>query len=117
MSSHGIVYAIASGSDALRLVFFNTCFSFNQAEGCIQNVDAAIGMKEEIGDDGARVFASQFYSSIGFGHSITKAFAQAQAAMTMEDRDQADIPSLYRKPGLSDQNLTLVRPNLTSTAK
>lgn len=111
VSKQGIVSAIAAGSDAVRLVFFNTCFSYNQAKGCIENIDAAIGMKQEIGDDGARVFASQFYSAIGFGHSITKAFAQAKAALTMEDPGQADIPDLYHRPGLTEEELTLVRPN------
>ncbi|AZF47909.1 hypothetical protein [Pseudomonas sp. R2-7-07] len=110
VSKEGIVSAIAFGSESVKLVFFNTCFSFNQAQSCIENVDAAIGMRREIGDDGARVFSSQFYSGIGFGHSIPKAFAQARSALMMEDLSQADIPELHLKEGLSEEELTLVRP-------
>jgi hypothetical protein len=110
VSKEGIVSAIAFGSESVKLVFFNTCFSFNQAQSCVENVNAAIGMNREIGDEGARVFSSQFYSGIGFGHSIPKAFAQAKSALMMEDLAQADIPELHLKEGLSEEELTLVRP-------
>jgi hypothetical protein len=76
------------------VVFFNSCFSYNQAEACAGDISAAVGMNREIGDLAARVFAAQFYSGIGFGLSVPKAFAQAQAALMMEDMDQADIPEL-----------------------
>lgn len=110
VSKEGIVSAIAFGSESVKLVFFNTCFSFNQAQGCVENVNAAIGMNREIGDEGARVFSSQFYSGIGFGYSIPKAFAQAKSALMMEDLAQADIPELHLKEGLMEEELTLVRP-------
>lgn len=110
VSMEGIVNAIAFGSESVKLVFFNTCFSFNQARSCVEKIDAAIGMNSEIGDEGARVFSSQFYSSIGFGYSISKAFDQAKAALMMEDLSQADIPELHCKEGLSEEALTLVRP-------
>lgn len=45
----------------------------------------SIGMNTSIGDDAARVFAAQFYSSIGFGLSIQKAFDQAKAALMLEE--------------------------------
>lgn len=110
ISKEGIVSAIAFGSESVKLVFFNTCFSFNQANSCVANVNAAIGMKREIGDNGARIFSSQFYSGIGFGYSIPKAFAQAKSALMMEDLSQADIPELYLNQALSEGELTLVRP-------
>jgi hypothetical protein len=105
----GIVSAIAYSCESVKLVFFNTCFSYNQAQSCIQHVNAAIGMNREIGDEAARVFFSQFYSAIGFGHSIPKAFGQAKAALMMEDLSQADIPELYLKEGLTEDELRLVR--------
>jgi hypothetical protein len=110
VSKDGIVSAIAFGSESVKLVFFNTCFSFNQARSSVEKIDAAIGMNREIGDGGARVFSSQFYSSIGFGYSIPKAFEQAKSALMMEDISQSDIPELHLKVGLSEEELTLVRP-------
>ena len=50
----------------------------------VKHVEAAVGMTVDIGDDAARVFAAQFYSSIGFGHSIKRAFEQAKAALMLE---------------------------------
>jgi len=70
-------------------------------------------MNREIGDLAARVFAAQFYPAIGFGISIPKAFAQAHAALMMEDMDQDDIPELYQSSTCSEEELTLVRPTAT----
>ena len=67
----------------MKLVFFNTYFSFNQAQAAVQDVIAAIGMNETIGDEAARVFSSQFCSGIGFGYSIEKAFKQGKVALMM----------------------------------
>ena len=53
-------------------------------ENDCDHVDVAIGMNTSIGDEAALVFASQFYSSIGFGKSIKTAFDQAKAALMLE---------------------------------
>lgn len=72
VSKEAIVQTMMSTSDEIKLVFFNTCFSYGQAQTMVQHVDAAIGMTTTIGDDAARVFAAQFYSAIGFGLSLKK---------------------------------------------
>lgn len=41
-------------------------------------------MNTSIGDEVALVFASQFYSSIGFGKNLKIAFNQAEAALMLE---------------------------------
>ncbi|MBH3442376.1 hypothetical protein I5L59_02125 [Pseudomonas moraviensis] len=112
VAKEAIVSAIAFSSESVKLVFFNTCFSFNQAQSCIKNINAAIGMSREIGDQGARVFAAQFYNAIGFGRSIPKAFQQAVAALMMEDLEQRDIPQLFVNEELSEEELTLVMPHV-----
>ncbi len=58
-------------------MFFNACYSRAQAEAAAQHVDVAIDMNAPIGDEAARVFATQFYSAIGFGYSVRRAFEQA----------------------------------------
>lgn len=103
----GIVSAMAFGSENLKLVFFNTCHSFNQAEACISHIPAAIGMNRDVGDLPARYFAAQFYSSIGFGHSIHRAFHQAKALVAMEFPGEEAIPEVYEQ---GDESLVLVRP-------
>ncbi|KTT05096.1 hypothetical protein NS376_00780 [Pseudomonas oryzihabitans] len=108
-----IIRAIATSAENIKLVFFNSCFSYAQAQACAGTVSATIGMNGEIGEFSARVFAAQFYSAIGFGLSIPKAFAQAQAALMMEDIDQAHIPELYQNSTCTEEDLTLVRPAAT----
>lgn len=110
ISKQAIVQTISVASASVRLVVFNTCFSFNQAQAAVKYVDAAIGMNTTIGDDAARVFSSQLYSGIGFGRSIVAAFNQAKAALMMEAPEEAETPRLYIKEGVLDDDLFLVKP-------
>lgn len=96
--------------DSVRLVFFNTCHSYNQAFACIEYVDAAIGMNQEIGDTAARIFASQFYSAIGFGKSIPAAFRQAKSALMLEGIPEETTPELHLREGVEESDLVLVKP-------
>lgn len=64
VSKEAIVQTMMSASDTIKLVFFNTCFSYGQAQAVVEHVDAAIGMTNSIGDEAARIFAAQFYSAI-----------------------------------------------------
>lgn len=110
VSKDAIVQTMSLLSDSVKLVFFNTCFSYNQAMACVQHVHAAIGMNTSIGDDAARVFAAQFYSAIGFGLSIPAAFKQAKAALMLEGIPEESTPELYLRDGVEEDELILVRP-------
>jgi hypothetical protein len=110
VSKEAIVQVMMSAGDHIRLVFFNTCFSYGQAQAVVEHVDAAIGMNTSIGDDAARVFAAQFYSSIGFGQSIQKAFHQAKAALMLEGIPEENKPELYVRDGLDADEIIIVRP-------
>lgn len=115
VSKNAIVQTMMASSEGIRLVFFNTCYSRNQAEAVVEHVEAAIGMNTSIGDEAARVFASQFYSSIGFGHSVKKAFDQAKALLMMEGIPEEDTPELFLHDGLDPEMLVIVRPNIEET--
>lgn len=110
VSLEAIVQMMMACSGRIRLVFFNTCHSRNQAEAVVRHVEAAIGMNAEIGDDAARVFASQFYSALGFGFSVQRAFDQAKALLMMESIGEKDKPELFVKEGVSSLDLVIVRP-------
>src|SRR5690606_37023788 len=110
VSKEAIVQTMMVSSDSIRLVFFNTCFSYSQAQAVVEHVDAAIGMNTSIGDEAAKVFASQFYSAIGFGLSLKKAFQQAKARLMLEGIDEEDTPALYVKDGLDASEIIIVRP-------
>lgn len=110
ISKEAIIQTMVSTSDTIELVFFNTCFSFNQAREITRHINAAIGMNTSIGDDAARIFAAQFYSALGFGHSIYKAFEQAKGALMLEGIPEEQTPEIYNKETIDLQNLILVKP-------
>jgi hypothetical protein len=110
VSKEAIVQTMMASSEDIRLVFFNTCYSRNQAEAVVEHVEASIGMKTSIGDEAARVFASQFYSAIGFGLSVKKAFEQAKAILMMEGIQEEDTPELFIHEGVNPEDLVIVKP-------
>ncbi|MCA1579285.1 MAG: CHAT domain-containing protein [Acidobacteria bacterium] len=110
VSKEAIVQTMAAVSGVIQLVFFNTCYSRNQAEAVVKHVPAAIGMKTTIGDTAARIFAGQFYSAIGFGLSVKQAFDQAKAALMLENIREEDTPELFVGDGVDAESLILVKP-------
>lgn len=112
VSKDAIVQTMMASSENLRLVFFNTCYSKNQAESVVEHVEATIGMNTTIGDEAARVFASQFYSAIGFGLSIEKSFEQAKALLMLEGIEEENTPELFVHDGLDPDNLIIVKPQI-----
>lgn len=110
VSKQAIVETMAAASGDIQLVFFNTCYSQSQANALVEHVDAAIGMKDSVSDEAARVFAAAFYSAVGFGLSVRRAFDQAKAALMLEDIPEEDIPELFVGDGLDADQLVLVRP-------
>ena len=109
VTQDAIVQSLAVSGD-VRLVFLNACHSRRQAEALIEHVDAAIGMRASIGDRAARVFASQFYSAIGFGLSVQNAFLQARAALMLEGIPEETSPELFVRAGLDAAAIILVAP-------
>lgn len=110
VSKEAIVQTMAAASGDIQLVFFNTCYSRDQAESVVRHVPAAIGMNTGIGDEAARVFAAQFYSAIGFGLSVRRAFEQAKAALLLESIPEEKTPELFVAAGVDPDALVLVKP-------
>jgi predicted nucleic acid-binding Zn-ribbon protein len=110
VTKEAITQAISTVSDTVRLVFFNACFSALQAEEITKHVEAAIGMTISIADKAARVFAAQFYSSIGFGLSLEKSFLQAKAALMLDGITEEDTPQLFLRDDADANEITIVKP-------
>ena len=108
VSMESIVQAMSVANDDLRLVFFNTCFSKNQASEVTKYIECAIGMNTSITDDAARIFSAQFYSSLGFGLSVEKSFNQAKAALMLEDIPEENTPALFVKAGCDASDIYIV---------
>ena len=110
ITKEAMTQTIISASDKIHLLFFNACFSYEQAQSVTKHVDAAIGMTNSISDRGACAFAAQFYSSLGFGLSLKKAFDQAKGVLMLESPSEENIPVLYIKDGLDPSNMFIVVP-------
>lgn len=108
ISKEAMVQVLKSSTDKIKLVFFNSCFSYLQAEAVTEQIPCAIGMSDSIGDKAAEVFAAQFYSAIGFGKSVKEAFEQAKAALMLEGINEENIPALYIQDGINAEDLYIV---------
>lgn len=110
VSKEAIAASLTTCSDRIKLVFFNTCYSRAQAEAVVKHIPSAIGMNTSVGDDSARIFSSQFYSAIGFGYSVKKAFDQAKAALMLEGIGEENVPELFTGVGVDPTELVIVKP-------
>ena len=112
VTKEAISQTLATASDTIRLIVFNACFSQEQAESVSEHIESAIGMSDSIGDEAARVFAAQLYSSISFGHSLLKSFRQAKAALMLEGIPEERTPVIYAMDGINLDEMILVQPKL-----
>lgn len=91
----------------LKIVVLNACESSKMAASLTDVVDIAIGMNVSIGDDAARAFAVQLYSSIGENIPIGLAFEQARFAISANGISEADTPVLHYKEGIRPEKYYL----------
>ncbi|MFN8443137.1 MAG: CHAT domain-containing protein [Caldilineaceae bacterium] len=98
-----------------RVVLLNACYSLEQAQAIASVVDCAIGMKAELIDEAAILFAASFYRAIGFGHSIQNAFDQGRAALLLKGIPLEDAPTLLVKTGVDANNILLVSDQSTES--
>lgn len=110
VSPEKLASAINTMCETVQLVVYNACFSELQASMITLSLPAAIGMNAAVGDDAARIFAAQLYSSLGFGHTLQLAFDQARVALEMADIDEAHVPQLIAAVDVEPNELILVRP-------
>lgn len=103
-----LVNLVASSHPDLRLVVLNTCESSHQAAPVVAQVDAAIGMTLEIGDEAARSFSAQLYSSLAEGVPLDRAFEQAKLQMNLAGLDEDKTPALFVRRGVSASDLVFV---------
>lgn len=116
VSKEAMTRFIEVGSDHVRVVIFNACYTRDQAKAAAQHVEVAIGMNAPVGDETAAKFAEQFYSAIGFGASVQHAFDQALARIELEGLSGEKIPELFAHEGVDPDEVVLVRPDIGKRA-
>jgi hypothetical protein len=108
LSKEVIEKIIKSIAGKIKLIVFNNCHSYVQAETAVKHVDVTIGMNDKIEDEAAIKFALQLYSSIGYGLSVNQAFEQAKSLMMTENEKWYDVPFMFKKPELNIDDYYLV---------
>jgi hypothetical protein len=101
---------LEAGAGGVRLILFNSCDSAAQAEVAVQHVELAIGMDTAIDDEDAKVFAGQFYNSLGFGLSVAEAFRQAKVQVELAG-GSGDAASLFCAKDVDPEVVVLVNPD------
>ncbi len=70
--------------DNLRIALFNCCHSHRVARAAMREIDCAIGMADELPDQAAPAFASDFYLMLASGTSVKEAYETARLRMSGE---------------------------------
>jgi hypothetical protein len=99
---------LVTAAESVRVVVLNACFSAELARALTEHIDVAVGMNRPVGDDAARVFASAFYTAIGYGASVQRAFGQGRAALMLQGIPEEHTPQLYARAGVNPDELVLV---------
>ena len=108
VSKEALVHLFRALKDNIRVVVLNACFSEPQAEAITGEIDCAIGMMREIGDDAAITFS--FYRAIGFGRSIKEAFDQGIAALHLDGSLEGKTPVLLSGKNTAPDKVFLTNP-------
>lgn len=108
LAADRLIQMLRWAGEDLRIVFFNVCDSEEHARAAARIVDGAIGMRGNMHDTPARVFAAHLYSALAFGRSLKRAFHQACTAIG--DEPDSSVPQLFFRNGCDPHKLVLVRP-------
>lgn len=99
----------------IRLVVLNACYSSEQARYIVDRIDCVVGMAEEIGDEGARVFAGAFYLGLAYGKSVQTAFdLGCNELRLMGLTEDEEVPVLLTREGVDASTVMLVKPESLS---
>ena len=110
VSKEALVYLFRTLKDNIRVVVLNACFSEPQAEAITGEIDCAIGMMPEIGDNAAITFAASFYRAIGFERSIQGAFDQGITALLLDRIPEDKTPVLMSGKNTAPDKVFLINP-------
>jgi hypothetical protein len=104
------IFRVLAPQVGIRCVVLNACFSEPQARAISEHVDCVVGMSRAVSDAAAIEFASQLYSSLGFGAAVQDAFDLARAQLELSRIMETDRPRLLSRAGVNVRDWRLVDP-------
>lgn len=107
VSAEALEQTFGAAGSSVKLVVLNACYSNVQAQALVSHVGCVVGMSGSILDDAARSFAMGFYGGLGERESITAAYKQGCAAISLEGLPDRDRPQLTVRPGVEASKIVL----------
>ena len=95
-----------------HFVMLSACYSEKQAKIINQHIPYVVGMNAAVLDTVATQFAQQFYSGLGAGETIERAFYWAKLGVRHVNRLGANVPVLYQYGQLIEQEPLPKPPDL-----
>jgi CHAT domain len=107
VSTEALEETFGAAGASVKLVVLNACYSDGQAKALLPHVGCVVGMSGSIHDDAARSFAIGFYGGLGERESITAAYRQGCAAISLEGLRDRDRPQLAVRADVDASKLVL----------
>jgi HEAT repeat protein len=116
IDGEGLAALFRSTEKNVLVVVLNACYSQEQAEAITKVVPCVVAMKDTIDRGAARSFAASFYSALGYGNSVARAFEQGLARLKMEGDEiegvpQSEVPVLLTRSGVNAAEIFPVNPS------
>ncbi len=108
ISSEALAAVFSHIKDNIKVVFFNSCFSAQQATALTKYVDCVVGMSDSVDDTTATIFAASFYRAIGFGRSVKEAVEQGKLALLLEGMPTDHLPVLLSGKNVDPSSVWLI---------
>lgn len=110
VSGRALAMMVASAAMHARVAVLNACYSTEQAEALLSELDCVVGMDGAIGDDAARVFAIRFYGALGNRRSVGNAVDQAVAALAARQLPDELLPRCLARDDIDPRQILLGPP-------
>jgi hypothetical protein len=98
------------------LIVLNACYSRQQAEMLVEEIDCVLAMNDEIHDRVAITFMQAFYRALFAGRAVQDAFAQGKAALLLAGLPESHVPELLVRPGVNAAHITLLASSVRNKA-
>lgn len=108
VSAEALGAAFETMKDNVRVVVLNTCYSNGAAKEISKSVDCVVGTIDAVKDRTSIQFSSSFYSALGFGHSVERAFKEARATLVMEGLPGDHLLQLHQREGVDAAKVVLI---------
>jgi hypothetical protein len=107
VSTEALEATFGAAGSSVKLIILNACYSELNAQALLRHVGCVVGMNGAIADDAARSFAIGFYGGLGERESISAAYAQGCAAISLQGLAEHDRPKLAVRTGIDAGKLVL----------